>query len=114
MNRTKVIHQMFKAFADENRLRILNLLTKGEVCVCDITDALRVRQSKASRHLAYLRSSGLVKTRREGQWIYYSLSKPEEEVHRRLLSCLDGCLGAIPSLKADGENLKRAIKKKRC
>ena len=73
---TKQLTQMeglFKALADATRLRILGLLLAGEVCVCDIHETLRIPQSKASRHLAYLRRSGLVETRREGLWIHYRM-----------------------------------------
>ena len=65
---------LFKALADATRLRILGLLLTGEVCVCDIHESLKIPQSKASRHLAYLRRSGLVDTRREGLWIHYRLA----------------------------------------
>src|SRR5581483_2236938 len=61
---------LFKALADETRLRILGLLLSGEVCVCDIHESLKIPQPKASRHLAYLRRAGLVDTRREGLWIH--------------------------------------------
>jgi ArsR family transcriptional regulator, arsenate/arsenite/antimonite-responsive transcriptional repressor len=64
---------LFKALADATRLRILGLLLAGEVCVCDIHESLKIPQSKASRHLAYLRKSGLVETRREGLWVRYRL-----------------------------------------
>src|SRR3954452_7107338 len=64
---------LFKAHADVTRLRILGLLLAGEVCVCDIHESLDIPQSKASRHLAYLRKSGLVETRREGLWVHYRL-----------------------------------------
>jgi ArsR family transcriptional regulator len=110
----KEANQLFKAFADESRLRILHLLTVGELCVCDITDSLKMGQSKTSRHLGFLRSSGLVSTRRDGKWIYYALSKPAGEVHRHLLNCLHGCLEEIPTLKSDAENLKRVSQKKCC
>ena len=73
---TKQLVQMeslFKALADATRLRILGLLLAGEVCVCDIHESLKIPQSKASRHLAYLRRSGLVETRREGLWIHYRM-----------------------------------------
>src|SRR6195256_3364576 len=64
---------LFKALADATRLRILGLLLTGEVCVCDIHESLKIPQPKASRHLAYLRRSGLVETRREGLWVHYRL-----------------------------------------
>ena len=69
---------VFKALADATRLRILGLLLTGEVCVCHVHESLRISQPKASRHLAYLRRSGLVDTRRDGLWIYYRLAALED------------------------------------
>jgi ArsR family transcriptional regulator len=60
----KAVASTYKALADPTRLRILALLVEGEVCVCDIHDTLRLPQPTASRHLAYLRRTGLVVTRR--------------------------------------------------
>ena len=74
---TKSLAEMetvFRALADQTRLRILGLLLTGEVCVCHIHDSLRISQPKASRHLAYLRRAGLVATRREGLWIHYRMA----------------------------------------
>jgi ArsR family transcriptional regulator len=65
---------LFKACADVTRLRILGLLLTGEVCVCHIHESLEIPQPKASRHLAYLRHSGLVDTRRDGLWVHYRLA----------------------------------------
>ena len=59
---------LFAAFADETRLRILNLLSVRELCVCDLCDALEQIQPKVSRHLAVLRAAGLVRVRRRGRW----------------------------------------------
>jgi ArsR family transcriptional regulator len=67
------LNQIFKALSDETRLRIVNLLTTGELCVCDIMAILNISQPKASRHLAYLKYSGLVESKREGLWMHYSL-----------------------------------------
>src|ERR1700716_1668581 len=74
------MESLFKALADATRLRILGLLLAGEVCVCDIHESLKIPQSKASRHLAYLRRSGLVETRRDGLWIHYRLGKLADPV----------------------------------
>src|ERR1700685_641320 len=71
---------LFKALADATRLRILGLLLTGEVCVCHIHETLKIPQPKASRHLAYLRRSGLVNTRREGLWVHYSLADVSDPV----------------------------------
>ncbi len=66
--------QLFQLLSDETRLRCLVLMQQqGELCVCELTHALGVIQPKVSRHLAALRDAGVVKDRRQGQWIYYRL-----------------------------------------
>ena len=67
---------LFRALADPTRLRILALLGQGELCVCHIYESLRIPQSKASRHLAYLRRAGFVRARKRGLWVYYALAEP--------------------------------------
>jgi ArsR family transcriptional regulator len=94
-------NNLLKAFADETRLRILSLLSGGELCVCDIMSVIKAPQPKISRHLAYLRRHELVATKREGQWVYYSLSKPIGSFHKRLLSCLDDCIQEAPIFAKD-------------
>ena len=69
---------LFAALADRTRLRILNLLKAGEVCVCYFVEILDESQPKVSRHLAYLRRAGVVNARRDGKWIHYSLAKPAD------------------------------------
>ena len=67
--------QLFKSLADETRLRICLLLQQqGELCVCELTEALADSQPKISRHLTQLRSCGLLLDRRQGQWIFYRLN----------------------------------------
>ncbi len=100
---------LFKAFSDPTRLRILNLLRgRKELCVCDIMEVLGVPQAKVSRHLAYLRRSGLVRTRRDGQWVHYRLSRAEGAVHKKLLECLRSCEAEDAELRADRERLARS------
>lgn len=99
-------NDLLRAFADETRLRILSLLSDGELCVCDIISVLKAPQPKVSRHLAYLRRHGLVDTKREGQWIYYSLSRPAGPFHKRLLACLGDCLEEAPIFTKDKKTLK--------
>ncbi|MBE0599297.1 MAG: winged helix-turn-helix transcriptional regulator [Desulfuromonadales bacterium] len=77
--------QMFKALADETRLRIIALLAEGELCVCDLMAILDLPQSTVSRHLAYLRHAGWVDDRRQGIWMYYRLNAREEPIFRDLL-----------------------------
>jgi ArsR family transcriptional regulator len=66
---------LFHALSDETRLSILELLQNGERCVCELTDALDVAQSRLSFHLKVLRDAGLVSDRREGRWIYYTAER---------------------------------------
>jgi len=63
----------FRALGDETRLKILELLSEGEQCVCDLTDALEAGQSLMSHHLKTLKEVGLLRDRRQGRWVYYSL-----------------------------------------
>ncbi len=88
--------QLFKALADETRLRILALLGRQELCVCQIVQTLDIGQSKASRHLAHLKNAGLVKDRRDGLWMHYSLAPPNGRLHGELIQWL---------LRADSEIL---------
>ena len=97
--------QLFKALADETRLRILNLLCRRELCVCQIVEVLGIGQSKASRHLAHLRHAGLVTDRREGLWMYYSLSDPSVELQRQVIEWLKQAEDEVPMGAADLEAL---------
>ncbi|MDH4164114.1 MAG: metalloregulator ArsR/SmtB family transcription factor [Nitrospirota bacterium] len=74
---------IFKALSDETRLRIIKLLEQGELCVCDITAALDMVQPKVSFHLSALREAGLIKDRKQGKWIHYSLN--DQDLLRRML-----------------------------
>jgi ArsR family transcriptional regulator len=98
---------LFKALADSTRLRILGLLLAGEVCVCDIHESLRIPQSKASRHLAYLRRSGLVETRREGLWVHYRLGRFDDPVLAAISDAVRHALTHVDAVQRDGERLKK-------
>jgi ArsR family transcriptional regulator len=76
---------LFRGLADETRLRILHLLGDQEVCVCYFVEALGVNQPKISRHLAYLRRTGLVETRRDGLWVHYRMARLNDTIARRIL-----------------------------
>ena len=80
--------ELFRALADATRLRILNLLCRRELCVCQIVETLGLGQSKVSRHLAHLRYAGLVSGRREGLWMYYSLAQPNGRLHGQVIDWL--------------------------
>lgn len=73
----KPLETLFLALADRTRLRLLNLVSGGEVCVCFLVEVLGEPQPKISRHLGILRNAGLVAARREGKWMHYRLTRPE-------------------------------------
>lgn len=73
MNYTHIEHvQLFKALADETRLKIIELLSNGEMCACELLENFKITQPTLSYHMKLLCDSGLVKGRREGAWMYYS------------------------------------------
>ena len=92
------LEAVFSGFADATRLRILNLLAAGELCVCDLVELLDLPQPLVSRHLAYLRRTGLVKVTRESKYAHYRLAQPEHPVHRNLINCVRSCFVGIKSL----------------
>src|ERR1051325_11620818 len=89
---------LFKGFADPTRIRILNVLAAGELCVCDVVAVLRLAQPTVSRHLAYLRRTGLVAARPELRFTYYHLAEPKDPVHRNLIGCVRTCFRGNSSL----------------
>ena len=96
---------LFSALADKTRLRLLNLLRDGEVCVCFFAGTLETNNPKISRHLSYLKRAGLVNARRDGKWMHYSLRKPTDE---KLVALFDATMKAVeddPNMKKDRERL---------
>lgn len=87
MDHTKTA-AVFKAFCDENRLRILEQLRAGETCVCVLSERLDMRQSALSYHMKILLASGIVSARVAGKWTHYSLSSAGTEAAQTLLSTL--------------------------
>lgn len=72
------LESLFQALGDRTRLRLLNLIADGEVCVCFFVEVLGEPQPKISRHLGVLRAAGLVAARRDGKWMHYRVTVPEE------------------------------------
>lgn len=99
------MERLFKALADTTRLRILGLLLTGEVCVNDIHESLRISQPKASRHLAYLRRSGLVATRRDGLWVHYRLGDRTEPTLNTIRQAVIQTLGRSDPVRRDATRL---------
>lgn len=95
------LESLFMALADKTRLRLLNLMSDGEVSVGDFTDVLGDSQPKISRHLAYLRGSGLVNTRRDGKWIHYSIRWPQDDGMFRIVKRTIEAMETNPEMLAD-------------
>jgi ArsR family transcriptional regulator, arsenate/arsenite/antimonite-responsive transcriptional repressor len=104
----------FKGLADENRLRILNLLFHGELCGCDIQHVLGASQSAVSRHLSYLKNAGLVLDRRVGYRVFYRLVQSADPEISELFAYLVMSFAKDKLLKADMKNLREAIKHGAC
>jgi len=106
--------QLFRALSEEARLRIVMLLTNGELCVCDLMAILEEPQSKISRHLAYLTHSGLTKSKRVGVWMHYSLKEPLDEVYKAEIELLKKQLSHFPQLCSDKDRLLELKKQGSC
>lgn len=107
------IETYFKGLADTNRLRIINLLLHGELCGCDIQYVIGASQPNVSRHLSYLKKSGLVSDRRVGFRVYYRLVRDKTPESRALITYLHVALRERPFL-TDLKRLKQAIKDGAC
>jgi len=108
------VNLIFRAFSDRTRLRILSILTQGEHCVGDLVEILKVPQPKVSRHLAYLRKTGLVETREQGLWNFYRLAPARVPFHRKMLECLSACYSDVPEIARDAQKTKDLKKSGGC
>ena len=88
---TARVARWFHALSDETRLQIIDRLSEGEQCVCDLTDLLETGQSRLSFHLKTLKDAGILKDRREGRWVYYSLNLEVVEELEQFVSGLKAC-----------------------
>ena len=95
----------FSALADKTRLRLLNLLRGGEVCVCFFAGTLDTNNPKISRHLAYLKRASLVIARRDGKWMHYTLQTPTDPRAREVFDATMKMLEDDADMKKDRERL---------
>jgi ArsR family transcriptional regulator len=103
--------QIYQCLCDPTRLRILNLLHEGELCVCHIQEILGEPQVKISKHLAYLRTRGLVESRKEANWMIYRLPlKPSPELSANL-ACLQDCAGENAVFRRDAGKRRKLTAK---
>ncbi|SDM51774.1 ArsR/SmtB family transcription factor [Halarsenatibacter silvermanii] len=95
-----------KALAHENRLRILNLLRKQSLCVCELRNIMGINQSNASRHLKKLKNAGLIDYDKKAQWVYYKLNEEQIERYNFLKVLIEEDFDREEMLKDDLDNLK--------
>jgi ArsR family transcriptional regulator len=103
------LERICKGLADTNRLRIVNLLLHGELCVCDLQYVLASPQPNVSRHLTYLKNSGLVLDRRDGARMFYSLADPRGGLRRQLFGFLQAAFKNEEVFVGDSRKLKEAV-----
>ncbi len=103
-----------KGLADINRLRILNLLIRGELCGCDIQYVIDSSQPNVSRHLQYLKNSGLVLDRRDGYRVYYRLAEPRTGLRKPLFEFLQLAFKNAEPFRSDAKRLREAISQGAC
>lgn len=96
---------LFKALADQTRLRLINLMGETEVCVCFFVEILKTNQPKISRHLAYLRKAGVVSARREGKWMHYRIVEPSDPHAARIFKEVRAWLKEDALMQRDRERL---------
>ena len=102
------LERFFQALGDKTRLRILNLMGDQEICVCYFVEVLGSPQPKISRHLAYLRSAGIVGARREGKWIHYRIVMPPHAGAALILRDTLAMLRQEKAMQADQARLAKA------
>ncbi len=99
------LDEFFAALADRTRLRLLNLMRDGEVCVCFFAETLGTNNPKISRHLAYLKRAGLVESRRDGKWVHYSISAPKDPKAAEIFDSVMRSLENDDEMSTDRTNL---------
>lgn len=97
----------FSALADKTRLRLLNLMRDGEVCVCFFAEALGTNNPKISRHLSYLKRANLVTGRRDGKWMHYRINSPTDKDALEVFNSTMKMLEGDRQMKGDRERLAR-------
>ncbi len=105
---------LYDCLCDATRLRVINLLAQGPLCVCHFEAALKLPQARISRHLAYLRRHALVVVRQEGPWRVYALADPAPAALQANLACLQDARGEEPTLRDDLARLARLQTKVDC
>jgi ArsR family transcriptional regulator, arsenate/arsenite/antimonite-responsive transcriptional repressor len=102
------LSRVFRALSDETRIRMVALLSHGELCVCHVEHALEMAQPNVSRHLGILRAAGIVDARREGSWVYYRLLDQATPELQAALDAIGKAFGSPRLIRSDLVRLKKA------
>jgi ArsR family transcriptional regulator len=106
--------ELFQALGDPTRLRLVNLLTQtGEICVCELVDALELPQYNVSRHLQILLKAGWLEDRKVGKWVYYRLARDLKPYHRSTLRAVDQLREEREDFRGDEQRVSRRLKLRR-
>jgi ArsR family transcriptional regulator len=103
------LNQLGQAIADPTRVRVLAALLRSELCVCELVDALEISQSTLSSHLQVLRLTGMVRTRKDGRWVYYSLDKRKAWLVNGIFSLVGTDIRTDPCLVRDAKRIERRL-----
>lgn len=102
----KRVVEIFKALAEESRLRILSLLLQNDMCVCELENCLKLKQSNISRHLSALKNSGLLDSYKQAQWVFYKINEDFIQEHQQLWLYLEEKLKELPSFQEDYKRIQ--------
>ncbi|MCY1153273.1 MAG: metalloregulator ArsR/SmtB family transcription factor [Sphaerochaetaceae bacterium] len=106
--------EIFKALAEESRLRILSLLLENDMCVCEIENCLSLKQSNISRHLSNLKASGILESYKKAQWSYYKINNNFIQENQELWVYLEKRLKELPSYQEDYKKMKKCKSENIC
>ena len=99
--------EIFKALAEESRLRIISLIIENDMCVCEIEASLNMTQSNASRHLSVLRQCGILRIYKRAQWAYYGISDTFRQEQKELFQYLKVKLKELPTYQKDQQEYEK-------
>jgi ArsR family transcriptional regulator len=101
--------ELFRALGDETRMRMIAMLSHGELCVCHLEEGIGLTQPNASRHLGILRAAGIVATRRYNKWVYYRLAEPEDRLLAKHMKALAFHFALDQKVRAEVETLRKRL-----
>ena len=112
---TKIDTKIFKALSDPNRLRILKMLQTKSLCVCEITDVLRLATSTVSKHLSILKSTGFIIETKDGKWVNYLINpRPSDARISSILSTLDFWISDDQLIISDKQKVQKVDRNEVC